>query len=113
MSAKPEAVKDGLQFWPIPATTKLECAFGLDEAAYFNRRSLPDVPRELEKMVQELFFAGGKLPELCKGVDRAEANARMRAMLCSFAPAHESKVATAAYAIWVWTTPEIVDGMPA
>ncbi|MET3654046.1 hypothetical protein [Dyella japonica] len=105
---KPCAVKDGLTFWPIPATSRAEAAFGLDESAYFDRRALPDVPRELEHTVQKLFFEGGRMPQLANGVDREAASLRLRAMLASFAPSHESKVATAAYALWVWSTPEIV-----
>ena len=108
MNAKPEAVKDGIQFWPIPETTSTEFAFGLSEPNYFNRRSLPDVPREYKKYVDDLFFDSGRLPDLADGVDRKAASARMRAMLCSFIPSHESKTATAAYALWVWSTPEIV-----
>lgn len=105
---KPSATKDGLTFWPIPPTSQADAAFGLDEGSYFNRRSLPKVPREFEKLVQDLFFSGGVMPQLANGVDRSQASLRLRAMLCSFAPSHESKVATAAYALWVWSTPEIV-----
>lgn len=108
METKPEAVKNGVQFWPIPKTSKPEAVFGLGEDAYFNRRALPEVPREFTKVVDSLFFEGGALPPLADGVDRKEATARMRAMLSSFEPSHEAKTATAAYALWVWSTPEIV-----
>lgn len=108
MNSKPEAIKDGIQFWPIPETSAPEAAFGLKEDAYFNRRSLPAVPREYINAASDLFFNGGKLPNLAPGVDRREAARRLRALLCSFAPSHESKEATAAYALWVWSTPEIV-----
>jgi len=108
MTIKPEAIKDGIQFWPIPKTSAAEAAFGLDENAYFNRRSLPEVPREYVNAVSNLFFNGGQLPQLAPGVDAREAAHRLRALLSSFAPPHESKEATAAYALWVWSTPEIV-----
>jgi hypothetical protein len=108
MSAKPKAVKDGIQFWPIPKTTATEAAFGLRGDAYFPRGSLPEVPREYVNQVDDLFFFGGKLPALADGVDRKEASARLQALLASFDPSNESKTATAAYALWVWSTPEIV-----
>lgn len=109
MSAIPEATKDGLTFFPIPKIDRAEQVFGQDESAFFNRRSLPDVPREHKNTVSELFFSGGKLPDLDPRVDRALATGFIQSLLSSFAPAHESKEATAAYALWVWTSAEAID----
>lgn len=111
MSLKPQAVKDGLQFWPIPALSQLDAAFGFDLAGYFKRSSLPDVPRQYEDAAHSLFSGGmAGMPDLAKGVDKWQAAAVIRSMLISFAPSHEAKIATAAYALWVWSTPEIVGG---
>lgn len=101
----PAATKDGLTFWPIPNFSDADMAFGADAKAYFNRRSLPKVPYELERLVNALFFNGGSLPEMAPEVDRQAAMRAVRAWLTSFAPAHEAKIATVAYALWVWTTP--------
>jgi hypothetical protein len=106
MEAIPSAVKDGLTFFPIPVTTDLSIAFGLGDACYFNRRALPDVPKKYVDAANDLFFNGGKLPDLAPQVDRSEASRFLRAMLASFAPSHESKETTAGYALWVWSTPE-------
>lgn len=105
----PTATCDGLTFYPIPEITDLDAAFGFREDRYFNRRALPKVPEKFEDAAQKLFFSGGDIPASCNGVDRAKAIRFMRALLSSFAPPHESKIATAAYAFWVWSTPEIVN----
>jgi hypothetical protein len=102
----PKTQINGLTFWPIPDFDPVRQAFGADEKHYFDRRHLPKVPREYEDKVQSLFFEGGKIDSLAPQVDVGKATAAMRAWLCSFAPAHESKIATAAYALWLWSTPE-------
>lgn len=99
----PTLTRDGLTFFPIPTFDGPACAFGADAGAYFNRRGLPKVPRKYEDIIQSLFFSGGKLPDLQPLVDRAAAMRALQAWLRSFAPAHEAKIATAAYALWVWT----------
>ena len=106
MSAIPEAVKDGIQFWPIPDIEKVTAAFGAGNEMFFPRRNLPDVPRKFTDAAETLFFSGGKLPEFASGVDRAKAATMLRALLGSFAPAHEAKISTAGYAMWVWSTPQ-------
>jgi len=100
---KPQLTLDGLTFFPIPTFDKADQAFGAEESAYFNRRNLPEVPLQYKDMAQKLSFNGGTLPELQPEVDRAEAMAATSAWLHSFAPAHESKIATVAYAFWVWS----------
>lgn len=104
----PTATKDGLTFFPIPDVSRPEMAFGLSEKAYFSRRALPEVPRKYITQANELFFNGGKLPALADGVDASAATRYLSALLCSFAPPHESKETTAAYALWVWTTPDAI-----
>lgn len=108
MNTKPEAVKDGLTFWPIRPVSNLEAEFGAELSDYFKRGKLPEVPRQYEDAVQRLFALGGDFPPLAKGVDKHLAAAKLRSLLLSFAPSHEAKIATAAYALWVWSTPEIV-----
>ncbi len=96
---KPEPTCKGLTFYPIPELKGL-----LDESRYFKRRELPDVPLEFEKMVRSMFFSGGELPEMPKCIDTAKAESAVSAWFYSCAPAHEAKIATVAYALWVWTT---------
>lgn len=111
MDVQPEAMKAGLIFWPIPDTTPMDATCGLALSQYFDRRALPEVPRQYEEAVTQLFFQGGHLPALAKGVDIAKARRRLQALLRSFEPAHEAKIATAAYALWVWSTPYIVENV--
>lgn len=97
---------DGITLWPIPEFDMAEVAFGADESRYFNRRRLPDVPREYTEKAQSLFFNGGSLPKFAKQVDANKAAMAVRALLTSFAPSHESKMATVGYAMWLWSTPD-------
>lgn len=99
----PEVTKDGLTFLPVPEFDAAACAFGADEKCFFNRRNLPKVPREFEQQAEKFFFSGGEIPAFAPDVDRAKAAKAIRAWLCSFAPAHESKVATVGYALWCWS----------
>lgn len=103
---KPEPTCKGLVFYPIPEFSGIASAFGAEESRYFKRRDLPDVPMEFERMAQSLFFSGGKLPDMPSCIDRTKAMAAVKAWLRSFEPAHEAKIATVAYALWVWITRE-------
>lgn len=105
---KPEKVCQGLTFFPVPEFDDASVAFGADANAYFDRRDRPDVPREWENYVDNLFFSGGHLPELSPKVDRELATRAIRAWLSSFAPPHESKITTAAYALWLWTSDDVL-----
>lgn len=107
MTDKPELTKDGLTFFPIPDVNDSNTAFGLGKDKYFDRRKRPYVPKKYENMIHDLFFSGGTLPVFKSGVDRTQAARYLNAMLRSWAPAHESKVATAAYALWVWAEGDI------
>lgn len=102
-SEAPDATCKGLTFLPIPEFDDAACAFGADPASYFNRRDLPKVPSEFEAEVSRLFFRGGAYPEFGRDVDVKKARRAIQAWLCSFAPAHEAKTATVAYALWVWS----------
>lgn len=99
---KPQNEIQGLTFFPVPEISDSDMAFGLDENMYFPRDNRPKVPKEYKNMVQNLFFKGGKLPKFREGVDPALAKRYLQACLSSFAPAHESKISTAGYALWNW-----------
>lgn len=101
--ATPAVTCQGLTFLPIPDFDGPTVIFGADERSFFNRRELPKVPREFEAEVHRLFFRGGEYPAFGADVDPKKAKAALRAWLSSFAPAHEAKVATVAYALWVWS----------
>lgn len=107
----PQVTNRGLTFFPVPEFSGPSVAFGADENCYFNRRDLPSVPREFAKMVSDLFFSGGSLPEFDPRVDREKAIRATKAWLSSWAPAHESKEATVAYAFWVWSSKEALDSI--
>ena len=100
---KPKKTKNGITFFPVPEFSKAESVFGAKESAYFNRRDLPDVPTEFEEMASNLMFSGGRLEGLSDKVDIQKATAAVSAWLKSFAPAHEAKIATVAYALWLWS----------
>lgn len=102
MNTKAKASINGLTFIPVPKFSAAEVAFGADSKAFFNRRNLPDVPKKYTDMATEFFFRGGKTPEFVPGVNKADAVNALRAWMCSFAPAHESKEATLGYALWAW-----------
>jgi len=96
----------GLTFFPEPEFNDASVAFGAKNAAYFDLDDLPDVPSQYEHMAEELFFSGGQLPDLHPAVDQELALRAVQAWLSSFAPAHEAKISTVAYALWLWTHPD-------
>lgn len=104
----PAATHKGITFWPIPHVSDEHVAFGMPGSAYFPRHDLPDVPQRFEDEARRLFFRGGKMSDLHPAVDRLLAARWLQAHFRSFAPSHEAKEATVAYAIWVWNTAEIV-----
>lgn len=89
----------------FPEFQDADLAFGADAKCYFNRYKRPDVPHKFSDMAGRLFFEGGALPAFADDIDPVKARRAIRALLCSFAPAHEAKESTVAYALWVWTTP--------
>ncbi len=99
----PQKEINGLTFFPVPDVSDVDMALGARASRFFNRRNLPDVPRQFKDMAENLFFNGGNLPDLSPKVDRVKATRVIRAWLGSFAPAHEAKIATVGYALWLWT----------
>lgn len=102
-TSEPSVTCKGLTFLPIPKFTDVDCAFGADIGSYFDRRDLPAVPREFKDETSRLFFKGGAYPAFGSDVDVPAAKRAICAWLTSFAPAHEAKTATVAYALWVWS----------
>lgn len=95
----------GITFFPVPEFDGPTAAFGAPESAYLPRRDLPQVPRKFKELAAMLFYSGGMLPaDMSSRVDRGKALKAVSAWLRSFAPPHESKMATVAYALWVWST---------
>jgi hypothetical protein len=99
----PPVTCKGLTFLPVPKFNELDVALGADVSAYFDRHDRPDVPQEFQNEFHRMFFRGGKWPELGADVDVLEARMAIMAWLRSWAPAHEAKEATVAYALWVWS----------
>jgi hypothetical protein len=98
MSTPPEVRINGLTFLPVPDFRTIP-----GPSHYFNRHDLPEVPQKFLKEVDRLFFDGGKYPEFGADVDPEKAKRAIKALLSSWAPPHEAKTATVAYAIWVWS----------
>lgn len=92
-------VKNGITFIPVP---KFNGFMGASVDEYFDRTNLPDVPKEYEKMASDLFFSGGQLPKFIDGIDKKDAFHALNGWLRSWDASHESKMATIAYALWVW-----------
>lgn len=107
-TSEPAVTCKGLTFLPIPEFDGPAAAFGAPASAYFDRHDTPDVPRPFKDEASRLFFSGGKWPDFGADVDAAKARSAIMAWLRSFAPAHEAKEATVAYALWVWS-PEASD----
>lgn len=105
----PKKKLNGITFFPVPDFSDSERAFGADGKHYFNRMDIPQVPRKFEEMVNGWFFSSGTIPEFHSAVDRTAATRAIRALFGSFAPPHEAKIATVAYAVWLWTHPTALD----
>lgn len=108
-SAIPQAAFAGLTFFPVPTFSDPQIVFGADSKCYFNRRELPEIPKQYADHAQRLMFNGGELPNFDPRVDKNLAHRATRALLCSFEPAHEAKIATVGYAFWVWSTSAAID----
>lgn len=54
------------------------------------------------KKVGSLFYNGGSLPKVKSGIDPALARRHLAAVIGSFEPAHEHKIAGAAYLMSLW-----------
>ena len=106
----PQRKIKGLTFFPVPEFDDAQLAFGAPQKSFFNRNDLPVIPGKYEGMVSSLFFKGGDIPELHQSVDMNKARRALHAWLSSWSPAHEAKVATVAYALWLWTHETALDG---
>lgn len=104
--AKTETTTD----FPIPEFTALDAAFGADIKTYLPREKIPDQMYAMRgkhaDAASGLFFKGGRLEDfglrLKPGIDRKKAFTAISAWLCSFAPSHEQKIGTVAYALSQW-----------
>lgn len=101
----PQKEIKGLTFFPVPEFSGLDAAFGAGGKTFFNRDDLPEVPSQYPDMAEKLFYSGGAIPDLHPSVDRSKAATALQAWLSSFQPSHEAKMATAGYALWLWTHP--------
>jgi hypothetical protein len=106
---KPQKEIMGLTFFPVPNFDQVTVTFGANRSQFFDRYDRPKVPSIFEDIAQSLFYGGGPLPKLHPSVDKQKAQNALRAWLVSFAPAHEAKITTVAYALWLWTDPEALD----
>lgn len=96
---RPNPVCKGLTFIPVPKIGRLA-----QERDFFNRDDLPDdIPQVFVDLAHNLFFEGGQCPVFHPEVNRVEAFRALNLWLSSFAPPHESKIATVAYALWAWS----------
>ena len=103
---KPQKKIKCITFFPVPEFGEMAAGLGADESQFFSRHDLPEVPSEYEDLAQKLFFDGGAIPKLHHSVDRKKAIKALRAWLRSFEPAHEAKIATVGYALWLWIDPD-------
>lgn len=94
----------------IPEFTGLEAALGAALATYPDPTAIPQQffrSHRLCDVANKLFFDGGKLADhglqFKPEIDQRKAMAALRAWLSSFAPSHEHKVATVAWALSEWT----------
>lgn len=53
-------------------------------------------------VVSDLFYKGGKLPQVKKGIDQKKAYSQLRACIGSWEPKHEHKIAGVAYLMSLW-----------
>jgi hypothetical protein len=98
------------------ATTRLEVAFGSDNIP--KRCDVPEPFRseynrnEWCEVAKKLFFRGGDISGwvAVDGVDRAAAIDHFRAVLGSFEPSHERKMAVCGWFLSMWFTRESVLG---
>lgn len=95
----------------IPEQSGLTAAFGADLNAY---PPLDDMPDEYQRnraegceIASSLFYKGGKMSDfgraLKKGVDNEKFLLTLRALLSSYSPKHEQKIATVGLLIDTYT----------
>lgn len=97
----------------VPGFTRVHAAFGADLREYPPMDLIPDEFKrysgKYQNIVSALFFNGGRLADhniqWRKDIDPDGAMIAVRSWLCSFAPQHEHKTATVAWALSEWTEP--------
>lgn len=95
----------------IPEQCGLTAAFGADMNAYPPLDAMPEEYRRGRadgcEIASKLFYEGGKMSDfgrvIMKGVDNTEFLTTLRAMLSSFSPKHEQKMAAAGLLIDTYT----------
>jgi hypothetical protein len=84
----------------------MDAAFGAQIQHYPPMHSIPEVDRKYSKIVSSLFFKGGNLSDhglqFKPDIDQQKATKAIRAFMHSFAPKHEHKTATVAWALSEW-----------
>ncbi|MFE8106937.1 hypothetical protein [Sphingomonas melonis] len=94
--------------FPFFAVDDATLAFGCGQDTYVNRRgasALSRLLRDEAKAFSSLFFCGGTLEQhgfTLKPEYKAEGTKTIRALMKSWAPAHEAKEATVALALHHW-----------
>jgi len=105
----PELIAMKIGDWQLPRFNALSAAFGAAGNDYPPASMIPDGLHKFEDIASTLFFKGGKLSdhgiEFKPGIERRSAMTAIQALLCSFAPKHEIKTATVAWALSEWTQP--------
>lgn len=104
--------------FPIKEVTGLDVAFGGNIELLMPRYE--DIPKEFKRcsgnvwvdLVNRWFFSGLKNTEFIpkNTVDKSKALAHIRAIMVSFAPAHEHKAAGCAFLLAEWFEDVKVDG---
>lgn len=97
----------------VPNFDGPSAVFGADLRDYPPMANIPEEFRSYSGKYQDifsaLFFRGGKLADhgikLKNGISHPRAMRAIRAYMCSFAPQHEHKTATVAWALSDWTEP--------
>lgn len=90
----------------VPAFDAPTVVFGASLAQYPQRETIPQVPHRYHDVVSSLFFSGGTLEDhglrIKDSVHKMRAMAAIRAWLSSWAPKHEHKTETVAWALSEW-----------
>jgi hypothetical protein len=86
--------------------------FGAPSSAYVDRDKAYELEKKFGKEAEvatSLFHRGGKLTQyglrLKPEVDSGKAHRALQALLCSFEPSHEAKIATVAQYLHQWCDP--------
>jgi hypothetical protein len=96
----------------IPEFDRVTQVFGAPLSAYVDRDAAYEIEKKFSAeadIANKLFFRGGKLTQyglrLKPEVDAGKAYGALQALLCSFEPSHEAKIATIAQYLHQWCNP--------